>query len=83
MSVSFLEGSVLKIEEARAIAAMCWCGPTTSDKIFDPVLAEAFANQLMAIANAWRYAGVSIPEEGCESPRERHVFKMMGLLKDG
>ena len=45
-----------------------------SDKVFDPVLVEAFASQLMAIANAWRYAGVSVPEEGCENPRERHVF---------
>ena len=81
MSASLLEGSALKIEEARAIAAMCWCGPTTSDKIFDPVLAEAFANQLMAVTNAWRYA-VPIPEEGCENPRERRVFKLMGLLKD-
>ena len=74
----------MTMEEARAIAAMCWCGPTTSDKIFDPVLAEAFANQVFSMANAWRYAaGVSIPEAGCESPRERHVFEMMGLLKDG
>ncbi len=82
MLSSFPEGRAVKIEEARAIAAMCWCGPTTSDKIFDPVLAEAFANQLMSIANAWRYS-VPIPEEGCENPRERHVFKLMGLLKDG
>ena len=37
----------------------------------------------LVFSNAWRYAGVSIPEEGCENPRERHVFKMMGLLKDG
>ena len=72
----------MKIEEAKAIAAMCWCGPATSDKIFDPVLAEAFANQIFAVANAWRYAGVSIPEEGCENPRELHVLGMMGLLID-
>ncbi len=72
----------MTIEEARAIAAMCWCGPTTSDKLFDPVLAEAFANQVFSIANAWRYA-VPVPEAGSESPRERHVFEMMGLLKDG
>ncbi len=82
MLSSFPEGSAVKIDEARAIAAMCWCGPTTSDKIFDPVLAEAFAKQLMAVTNAWRYAA-PIPEEGCENPRERHVFKLMGLLKDG
>jgi len=72
----------MKIEEARAIAAMCWCSPTTIDKIFDPVLAEVFANQILSIANAWRYSGVSIPEAGCESPRERQVFEMMGLLKN-
>ena len=72
----------MTIEEARAIAAMCWCGPTTSDKLFDPVLAEAFANQVFTIANAWRYSGVSVLETGSENPRERHVFEMMGLLKD-
>jgi len=72
----------MTMDEARAIAAMCWCGPTTSDKLFDPVLAEAFANPVFTIANAWRYSGVSVPETGSENPRERHVFEMMGLLKD-
>lgn len=34
------------IDEARAIAAQCWCDPETEQKIMDPVLAEAVAKRI-------------------------------------
>lgn len=33
-------------EQAREIAAQCWCDPETEDRVMDPVLAEAFAKRL-------------------------------------
>jgi len=34
------------IEEARMIAAQCWCDPETSHKAMDPVLCEAVAQRI-------------------------------------
>ena len=34
------------IDEARQIAAQCWCDPETEQKIMDPVLAEAIAKRI-------------------------------------
>ena len=34
------------IEEARKIAAQCWCDIETQDRVMDPVLAEAVANRI-------------------------------------
>jgi hypothetical protein len=34
------------IEEARAMAAQCWCDPETSDREMDVVLAEAVAQRI-------------------------------------
>ena len=34
------------IEEARQIAAQCWCDNDTKHKTFDPVLAEAVATRI-------------------------------------
>ena len=36
------------IEEARQIAAQCWCDPETSDRIMDTDLAEAVATRIAA-----------------------------------
>jgi len=34
------------INEARQIAAQCWCDPETSDHVMDPVLCEAAARRI-------------------------------------
>ena len=34
------------ITVAREIAAQCWCDPETSDRVMDPVLAEAVAQRI-------------------------------------
>ena len=34
------------MEEARHLAAQCWCDETTSDRIMDPQLAEAVARRI-------------------------------------
>ncbi len=39
----------MDIEEARGIAAQCWCDPENSHKIMDPELAEAFAKRLLQL----------------------------------
>ncbi len=39
-------------EEALQRAAQAWCQPTTSNKVMDPALAEAFADILMEIPDA-------------------------------
>ena len=36
------------IQEARGLAAQCWCDAETSDRVMDPVLAEAVARRLAA-----------------------------------
>lgn len=34
------------MDEARMIAAQCWCDDETKDRVMDPVLAEAFAKRI-------------------------------------
>lgn len=72
-------GEDMTIEEARAIAAMCWCAGTTSSKIFDPVLAEEFAETLLRMGEAALFS-TSVPAPECHNLREREIFKKMGLL---
>ena len=44
----------MRIEEARALAAQCWCEPETSSIEMDTRLAEAFAEKLVEISTAYR-----------------------------
>jgi len=37
------------IEEARAMAAQCWCDPETKDREMDVILAEAFVKRLVLV----------------------------------
>jgi hypothetical protein len=34
------------MDEARQVAAQCWCDPETSSRVMDPELAEAFSRRL-------------------------------------
>lgn len=36
------------MDEARQLAAQCWCDPETSDKVMDPALCEAVAKRIAA-----------------------------------
>ena len=36
------------MNEAREYAAQCWCDPETSDRVVDPILAEAVAKRIAA-----------------------------------
>ena len=40
----------MRIEEARGIAAQCWCDPETSHKVMDPDLAEAIARRIVRVS---------------------------------
>jgi len=40
-------------QRATELAAQCWCGPATSDKIMDPELASMFAETLDTEAAAY------------------------------
>ena len=42
----FFDGDEQWMEEARGIAAQCWCDPETEDREMDVVLGEAFAKRL-------------------------------------
>lgn len=34
------------MDEARQLAAQCWCDPETEDRVMDPALAEAVAERI-------------------------------------
>ena len=36
----------MRIDEARQLAAQCWCDPETEDRVMDPVLCEAVAKRI-------------------------------------
>ena len=36
------------MDEARQLAAQCWCDPETEDRVMDPPLAEAVAKRIAA-----------------------------------
>ena len=36
------------MDEARQVAAQCWCDSETQDRVMDPVLAEAVARRIAA-----------------------------------
>ena len=36
------------MDEARQLAAQCWCDPETENRVMDPVLAEAVAKRIAA-----------------------------------
>jgi len=41
-----MEKENMFIEEARHIAAQCWCDPETEDRVMDPVLCEAVSRRI-------------------------------------
>ena len=42
----------MNMEHARGLVAQCWCDKRTKHTEMDPVLAEVFAERLMALVNA-------------------------------
>ena len=77
----------MNIEEARGIAAQCWCDPETSSKVMDPVLAEAFAKRLMKMAEepaVIRLARQTIAQAFAADPdfRRGYVDNVAMLLHD-
>ncbi len=46
----------IKIDDARQIAARCWCDSRTSNRQMDPELAEVFAETLQSLLPALGYA---------------------------
>jgi len=44
----------MTLEDARGIAARCWCDPATSNRVMDPELAEVMGRQLLAAYNLGR-----------------------------
>lgn len=42
------EGNMNWMDEARQIAAQCWCDDETKDRVMDPTLAEAVAKRIAA-----------------------------------
>ena len=43
-----MEEKVDWMDEAKEIAAQCWCDPETKDRIMDPALATAVAKRIAA-----------------------------------
>lgn len=44
------------IDDARQLAAQCWCDPETSDRVMDPVLAESVARRIAVWMDSWAQA---------------------------
>ena len=57
------------MEEARQMAAQCWCDPETSDRVMDPALAEAVARRIAA----WMWTAAQ---------GERNAAYYRGLVKE-
>lgn len=53
----------MTIEEARELAAHCWCDGRISGTTFDPVLAEVFAGKLHKLCNRPRLTGQPTTDE--------------------
>ncbi|KKL55692.1 hypothetical protein LCGC14_2252850, partial [marine sediment metagenome] len=78
----------MDMEEARGLAAQCWCDPETSSKTMDPVLAEAFARRLVQISEEpaiIRLARQTIAQAFATDPyfRETYVANVAMLLHGG
>ncbi len=77
----------MDMEEARGLAAQCWCDPETSSKTMDPVLAEAFARRLVQISEepaVIRLARQAIAQAFAADPdfRRCYVDNVAMLLHD-
>lgn len=63
------------IDEARAIAAQCWCDIDTENKVMDVELAEAFAKRIEILLNIINRKGVTMKFSKTEDNHLEHMGK--------